>query len=304
MSVRAARPEDLPALRELWERFCAESPPPDDVEASPPVFEARDALVAEAGGTIAGFALLDGVRLEDMYVVPEHRRRGLGRALVDAAAAVTRERGAAVLRLTAAVEALPFYERLGFREESRNLALTLVRREEGGRSYGSIHVQTDDRESVLRAVTSTVPRLPGRSAGSEVTEPRNGWVTVYDDACDRDPANLRRLATELTHRFSAPVLAIGVEQERVVRLIAFDRGRIVDEYLSVPEFHGPLPPGEVVALAANPTVLARLTGGDAARIRSVARTAGRPEELPPAPELAAALAAELGLEGADRGYAG
>ncbi len=42
-------------------------------------------------------------------------------------------------------------------------------------------------------------------------------------------------------------------------MILFERGRIVDEYLSVPEFYGPLPPGDVVGLAANPTVVARLT---------------------------------------------
>jgi GNAT superfamily N-acetyltransferase len=303
VSVRSAEERDLDAVRALWERFCAESPPPDG-EPAAPALEARDTLVAEADGAIVGFALLDGVRLEALYVAPGHRRRGLGRKLVEAAAAVARERGAATLRLTAGAAALPFYERLGFREESRNLALALERSHEGGRSYGSIHVQTDDRDSVVRAVTSTVPRLPGRSAGSEVTEPRDGWVTVYDDACDRDPANLRRLATELSYRFSSPVLALGVEHERVVRLLAFDRGRVVDEYLSVPEFYGPLPPGEVIALAANPTVLARLTGGDAARIRAVARTAARPEELPPARELAAQLADALGLQGADRGYAG
>ena len=45
-------------------------------------------------------------------------------------------------------------------------------------------------------------------------------------------------------------------------MVALDRGGIVDEYRSVPEFYGPLPPGDVIGLAANPTVLARLTGAD------------------------------------------
>ena len=34
----------------------------------------------------------------------------------------------------------------------------------------------------------------------------------------------------------------------------------------MPEYHGPLPPGDVIALGANPTVLARLTGADPARV--------------------------------------
>jgi len=38
-------------------------------------------------------------------------------------------------------------------------------------------------------------------------------------------------------------------------------------------------------LAANPRVVARLTGADPAVVRSVARTAASPRDLPPAPEL-------------------
>jgi hypothetical protein len=72
----------------------------------------------------------------------------------------------------------------------------------------------------------------------------------------------------------------------------------VDEYESVPEYHGPRPPGDVVALGANPTVVARLTGAEPARVRAVARTASSPDGLPPAPELLAELAEVLGLEGA------
>jgi hypothetical protein len=70
---------------------------------------------------------------------------------------------------------------------------------------------------------------------------------------------LRRLARELSDRMGSVTLLLGVEREELVRMILFERGRIVDEYLSVPEFYGPLPPGDVIGLAANPTVLARLT---------------------------------------------
>ena len=108
----------------------------------------------------------------------------------------------------------------------------------GGRSYGSIHVQTDDLSGVERAVAQFVPRLPGGSRGSEVTQPRNGWITVYDEAGDRDPSLLRRLAKELSERMGAVVIAIGVEHEQVVRFVLLENGRIVDEYLSVPEHYG------------------------------------------------------------------
>jgi hypothetical protein len=85
-------------------------------------------------------------------------------------------------------------------------------------------------------------------------------------------------------------------------MILFERGRIVDEYLSVPEFYGPLPPGDVVGLAANPTVVSRLTGADPAEVRRVARTASSPSELPTVRDLLAELSGVLGLEGAGHGW--
>jgi hypothetical protein len=142
-------------------------------------------------------------------------------------------------------------------------------------------------------VTAFAPRIGSRE--SHVDEPVNGWTAVRDPVASREPASLRRLAKELSDRLGAVVISLGVEEGEVVRLVALERGSIMDEYLSVPEFHGPLPPGDVVALAANPTVLARLTGGDPHSIRAAARTASAPDELPPALELAAALAAALGL---------
>jgi hypothetical protein len=99
------------------------------------------------------------------------------------------------------------------------------------------------------------------------------------------------------------VIALSLELDQVVRLVALERGGIVDEYLSVPEFYGPLAPGDVIGLAANPTLLARLTGADPQQIKTLAVTAAAPGELPPARELISSIATALGLEGADHGYA-
>jgi len=161
-------------------------------------------------------------------------------------------------------------------------------------SWGRVYVQTDDEAAVGRAVTRFLPRL-GRSERTAVGAPRNGWIEIDDELCSREPALLRRLSRELSDRMGAVVVALGVEEGAVVRYIIFESGRVADEYASVPEFHGPLPPGDVVALGANPTVAARLTGADPARVRAVARTAGSPAELPPPNELAAQVAALLGL---------
>jgi N-acetylglutamate synthase-like GNAT family acetyltransferase len=263
-------------------------------------------FLAEEDGAALGFvtAWLDDrvARIGDLSVTEAGRRHGTGRALVEAVIENLRARGATHVLLNANLGAVAFYERLGFREESRNLVLALDVQQPSGRSFGSIHVQTDDLSAVERAVQQFVPRLPGGSRGSTVTPPRNGWITVYDDACDRDPAVLRRLAQELSDRSGAVVLAIGIEHEQVVRFVLFEAGRIVDEYLSVPEHYGPLPPGDVIALAANPRVVARLTGAEPGAVRAAARTAASPSELPPPEELLRAIAAAIGLEGAEHGW--
>jgi hypothetical protein len=71
---------------------------------------------------------------------------------------------------------------------------------------------------------------------------------------------------------------------------------MVDEYLSVPTHYGALPKGDELALAANPTLVARLTGADRDEVRRVARNAESPADLPPAPELYEQIARLMGLE--------
>jgi hypothetical protein len=220
-----------------------------------------------------------------------------------------RERGEDEVVVETSHDAGEAWVRAGFHEEARifRAPLDLVDRLLAGArepSFGSVHVQTDDMESVVRAVRQFVPRLPGGSAGSVVAPPRDGWTAVYDELCDREPEMLRRLARELSDRMGAIVLLIGVEEGSVVRFVFFERGRVMDEYLSVPEYHGPLPPGDVIGLGANPTVVARLTGAEPARVREVARTARHAGELPPAPELIESIAAVIGLQGAGHGYEG
>jgi hypothetical protein len=225
-------------------------------------------------------------------------------------ASVLRERGVGHIGLEVRVDNAParaFYDGLGFVEEQRFLATSLatveerLARPEGERrSLGSTHVQTDDETSVDRAVRQFLPRLGG-SAHTEVTPPRNGWITIYDELCDRDRAAHRRFGGELSERLGVPAVALRLEEDAVVRFYLFERGRMVDEYLSVPMYYGEVNKADELSLAANPTLVARLTGADPAAVRSVARTASTPGELPPARELYAQIAAVMGLEGELRG---
>src|ERR671933_29949 len=242
------------------------------------------------------------------YVEAGRRGEGIGRELVRAFVSAAAAAGAEHVVLdvdTTNEPAQALWRRLGFVEFARRLAApvpTLAERLEarGGATFGSAHVQTDDLGGVERAVRTFVRRL-GRSAGTAVVPPRNGWIGVYDELCGREPELLRRLARELSDRFGVAI-AVGVEAGPGVRYVLFDRGRMVDEYLSVPDFHGPLPPGDVIALGASPTLLARLTGADPARVRAVARTAVSPADLPPAEELVVQIGDVLGLSGAGLAY--
>jgi hypothetical protein len=167
--------------------------------------------------------------------------------------------------------------------------------EEG--SFGSVHLQTDDQGSVVKLVERLVPRVL-TSRETVVSPARNGWIAVYDEDAERDPDKLRVLGRELSSASAHVTITIGVEYARIVHLIAMERGRLMDEYVSVPSLRN-VAPGDAIALRANPTVLSRLTGAEPGRIRSVARTAESPDELPPAEELLGDVAAALGLEGAE-----
>ena len=322
MNIRRTTEEDIPALRELYAAFEAELPPApyfgDDLEEElremEEIVRGHESFVAEDDGAIVGFALArkrDHVhaRLTDLYVVPESRGRGVAAALVREVVGAYRRDGVEYLSLDVMIEnaaARAVYARWGFREYELKLAAPLSHLEERLRgrtapSFGSIHVQTDDAAAVERAVRQFVRGL-GRSQGSVVVPERGGWTAVYDELCDREPKLLRRLARELSDRMGNVVLALGVEEGAVVRFVLFERGKVMDEYLSVQEYYGPLPPGDVVALAANPRVVARLTGAEPAAVRSAAVHAKTPEELPPPAEIAANLARAMGVEGADHGW--
>ncbi|MGZ6727780.1 MAG: hypothetical protein ACXVFC_00535, partial [Gaiellaceae bacterium] len=164
-----------------------------------------------------------------------------------------------------------------------------------GESRATVYVQTDDRDAVEAGAAKYLPRLGG--SGQQVSGPENGWTAVRAELLDRDRRARERFASELSNATAAVVCTLALEDGRLVRYVLYERGSVVDEYQSVPEYYGPVPPGDVVALGSNATVVSRLTGADPARVRAVARTAASPEELPPAPELLQQIAELLGLSG-------
>jgi GNAT superfamily N-acetyltransferase len=134
LRLRLAEPADVPVIADLirglarFEKLEHEVTLTDELLTAG-LFGARpyaEAVLAEVEGHSAGFALFfhnfstflgrPGIYLEDLFVVPEHRGQGIGRALLAHLAHLAVERGCG--RLEWAVldwnsEAIAFYERLG-----------------------------------------------------------------------------------------------------------------------------------------------------------------------------------------------
>jgi GNAT superfamily N-acetyltransferase len=304
--IRAATSDDLPLVRRLWQAFNEEIPDEpwreDDLAEDLAWLEQaiRDEIVLLADQDGLAVARRRGERLgflEVVYVEPEARRRGLAAELVREVAARLRKQGVEMLELEVLAsnsEARAIYERWGFKPVELTLGAPLDQLEQRlapaeGPTFGFVHVQTDDVEKVRRDAAKVLRLEPDVGAGS-------GWIRVRSDATDADPARLKALAKELSYTTGGVVLSLGVERGAVVRYDLFDRGSDVDEYLSVPEYYGALPPGDAYALGANATVVGRLTGADPKRVRETARTAASPNELPPAQELYEQIAKVMGVQ--------
>jgi GNAT superfamily N-acetyltransferase len=283
--IREATDADAALVQELWHAFNAEVPEPpwrDDDEAD---FAPDIVLLSDDDGVLALTKRGAKVWFVDViYIRPESRGRGLGSELLRAA--IGRVGPDATLELEVLesnVGARRLYERFNFATVERTLALQLTHAAAGGPTYGAVHVQNDDAELVRRNAAKVLRREPQVSLATD-------WTRV-----DANPDELRNLARELSFTTGVSV-ALSVEDGAVVRYVLFDQGSMVDEYASVPEYRGELPPGDVIALGANPTVVARLTGADPQRVRAVARTAKSPSDLPPVDDLYRQIADVLGVE--------
>jgi ribosomal protein S18 acetylase RimI-like enzyme len=313
VNIRTATSEDVDLLMSLVERLESELPalpyPEDPAEFERAKVERMVsdgvALIGEEDGKAVGYVLArygdhgpTTVYVSDLWVDAAARGQGIGRELMRRVSEAAAAHGSthAVLDVDSKnAAAIAFYERLGFEEGAKILRAPLenllARREEPGESFGAVHVQSDDAQTVERVVNDFLPRLV--RGASRTVERGRAWTVVRLEPYDRDV--LRKLGAELSYRFGVTVV-LALEDDAVVRFVIHDRGRMVDEFLSVPEYFGALPPGDALALRANPTVVARLTGAEPARIRATARTAASPGELPPARELYTQIAEVMGLD--------
>lgn len=132
--IRPATVADVATIAELIRALASyenlsESVVLDEDRLREHLFGARpfaEVLVAEEDGVVVGFALFfhnystflgrPGIYLEDLFVRPEHRRRGHGKALLTAVARLASERGCGRLEWSVLdwnEPAIAFYRSLG-----------------------------------------------------------------------------------------------------------------------------------------------------------------------------------------------
>ena len=137
LDIRPAAPEDVPLLLAMIRELAEYEQLADQVRATEALLHralfgdppAAEALIARQDGEPIGYALyfstfstflaIQGVWLEDVFVRPEHRKAGAGRALLASVAARLRERGGERMEWSALdwnELALGFYRGLGARQ--------------------------------------------------------------------------------------------------------------------------------------------------------------------------------------------
>jgi GNAT superfamily N-acetyltransferase len=132
--IRPATPADVPVIASLiraladYEKL-ADAVCFDEAKIAEHLFGRRafaECLLAEPDGTAVGFALFfhnystflgkPGIYLEDLFVIPEHRGKGLGKALLAAIGRLAVERDCGRIEWSVLdwnTPAIGFYEKLG-----------------------------------------------------------------------------------------------------------------------------------------------------------------------------------------------
>ena len=132
LATRVATASDAAAISDLLFEFNGEALSPQELAQRMEQAQGLETVfLGELGGVLAGLVVLqtvptvsaaqDWAEITELYVQPAFRRKGVGKALVEAALAHARHHGCTEVHLLVDPEntpALSFYEAVGFRQDS------------------------------------------------------------------------------------------------------------------------------------------------------------------------------------------
>jgi len=221
--------------RRTWFEFATTQP-----ECRPIVAEIEGRLVGTGVGTANGRAGWVGT----IWVHPDHRGAGLGRALTQAVIDGLEAAGCRTLLLVATDQGLPLYERMGFELQTRYRILeaagldgTAADSDPGVRAFEAADLAAvvdldrwasgEDREHAIRrfasAATAKVLEVEGTVRGFVIRAPWGGGATVATEPADAMRIlEARRLASGPAGR-----VRVGLVEENAAGLAALEAAGLV-----------------------------------------------------------------------------
>lgn len=102
-----------------------------------------------------------------------------------------------------------------------------------GTSCVNFHARSEDAAAVAKALARIV------HVEALVAPPNYGWITFFDqNASSQDTKQLVRIARSLSKKLQTAVFAFLVHDSDVFRYHLFDRGKLIDQFDSRPDYFG------------------------------------------------------------------
>lgn len=135
-----------------------------------------------------------------------------------------------------------------------------------GAFFTNYHVRTADKAACDNALRGLI-RLRAM-----VTDPENGWVTIYDEGSEsQNIKELRRLGKGLSSKLNTSVLCVMVHDSDIFVYLLYEDGKRVDQFDSCPDYFGPVTAKHRKEWAGNIEALMKLApeGSTSEQIRKI-----------------------------------
>ncbi len=104
-----------------------------------------------------------------------------------------------------------------------------------GAFFTNYHVRTADATNCAKVLAT---RIRSRAL---ITDSKNGWITVYDEQSESQDINvLHRLAKDFSTKLKTAVVAMMVHDSDIFVYLAFEKGELIDQFDSRPDYFGPV----------------------------------------------------------------